>query len=49
MVSSNFPVGKAGMGYGTLWNAFKNITAGCAKEEKQLLYGGTAKRIYRLE
>jgi len=49
MVSSNFPVDKAGMTYGALWNAFKRITAGCSESEKQQLYSGTARRVYRLD
>ena len=49
MVSSNFPVDKAGFGYGTVWNMFKHITAGCSPQEKQMIYSGTAKRVYRLD
>lgn len=48
MVSSNFPVDKAGVPYGTLWNMFKRITAGCSADEKEMLFSGTAKRVYRL-
>jgi L-fuconolactonase len=49
MVSSNFPVDKAGFGYGTVWNMFKRITSGCSPEEKALIFSGTAKRVYRIE
>ncbi|SCU76867.1 putative amidohydrolase 2 [Cupriavidus necator] len=49
MVASNFPVDKAGFGYGTVWNMFKRITAGCSAEEKAWLYSGTARRVYRLQ
>jgi len=48
MVSSNFPVDKAGFGYGTVWNMFKHITAGCSADEKRLIYRDTARRVYRL-
>lgn len=48
MASSNFPVDGAGMAYGTLWNTFKRITAGCSLDEKRLIYRDTAKHIYRL-
>lgn len=48
MVSSNFPVDKAGFGLGTVWNMFKRITAGCSAEEKAEIYAGAAKRIYRV-
>lgn len=49
MASSNFPVDKAGFGYGTLWNMFKLITAGCSAHEKRLIYGDTARRVYRMD
>jgi L-fuconolactonase len=49
MVSSNFPVDKAGCTYGTLWNAFKRITSGCSADEKALIFSGTARRVYKLD
>ncbi len=49
MAASNFPVEKVGMTYGTLWNAFKRITAGCSADEKRMIYSDTAKRVYRLD
>lgn len=49
MASSNFPVEKAGVGYRTIWNTFKRITAGCSEDEKRKIFGGTARRVYRLE
>lgn len=49
MVSSNFPVEKAGVNYGTIWNMFKRLTAGCSADEKRLIFSDTAKRIYRIE
>ncbi|WP_288831161.1 amidohydrolase family protein [uncultured Paraburkholderia sp.] len=48
MVSSNFPVDKAGFGYRTVWNMFKHVTAGCSAAEKKLLFSDTAKRVYRI-
>ncbi|WP_137894467.1 amidohydrolase family protein [Ramlibacter sp. 2FC] len=48
MASSNFPVDKAGFGYGTVWNMFKHITAGCSEDEKRMIFAGTARRVYRL-
>jgi len=48
MFESNFPVEKMGVGYATLWNAFKRITAGASAAEKHMLYSGTAERVYRL-
>ena len=38
----------AGFGYGTLWNMVKRTIAGCTAEEKSLILGGTARRVYRL-
>jgi L-fuconolactonase len=49
MASSNFPVDKAGMGYGTLWNTFKRTTRGCSADERRMIFSGTAKRVYRLD
>ncbi|MFM9942489.1 MAG: amidohydrolase family protein [Hyphomicrobiaceae bacterium] len=45
---SNFPVDKMGIGYAPLWNAFKRIAAKASAAEKRALFGGTARRIYRL-
>jgi L-fuconolactonase len=49
MASSNFPVEKAGVPYGTVWNTFKRITADCSDSERKLIFGGTARRVYRLD
>ena len=48
MFESNFPVDKMGIGWAALWNAFKRITANASPAEKQALYSGTARRVYRL-
>jgi predicted TIM-barrel fold metal-dependent hydrolase len=48
MFESNFPVEKMGVGYGTLWNAFKRIAQGASEAEKRALFAGSAKRIYGL-
>lgn len=48
MVSSNFPVERVGLTYGTIWNTFKRLTAGASDEEKRLIYSATARRVYRL-
>ena len=48
MFESNFPVEKMGVGYGTLWNAFKRIARSGSEAEKRALFAGTAKRIYKL-
>jgi L-fuconolactonase len=48
MFESNFPADMQTCAYGALWNAFKRICAGCADEDKQALFAGNARRIYRL-
>ncbi len=48
MFESNFPVEKMGIGWAALWNAFKRIAAGASADEKQALFSGTARRVYRL-
>jgi L-fuconolactonase len=49
MFESNFPVEKMGISWAVLWNAFKRIVAGASTEEKQALFSGTARRVYRLD
>ncbi len=49
MFESNFPVEKMGIGWATLWNAFKRIVTGASVEEKTALLSGTARRVYRLD
>ena len=48
MFESNFPVDKTAASYGTIWNAFKRITASASADEKAALYGGVARKAYRL-
>ena len=48
MFESNFPVDKMGIGWAALWNAFKRMAAGASSDEKQALFSGTARRVYRL-
>jgi predicted TIM-barrel fold metal-dependent hydrolase len=48
MFESNFPVDKVTCSYGVLWNAFKRLAAGSSARDKTALFGGTAKRVYRL-
>ena len=49
MFESNFPVDKASLSYGVLWNAFKKIAARYSEAERESLLRGTAMRVYRLE
>lgn len=49
MAESNFPVEKMGIGYAALWNALKRIASGASAEEKEAIFSGTARRVYRLD
>jgi predicted TIM-barrel fold metal-dependent hydrolase len=49
MFESNFPVDRFGTSYAALWNAFKRLAVNCSPDDKAALFGGTAKRVYRIE
>lgn len=49
MFASNFPVEKLACSYSVLWNAFKRLTEGCSPSERDRLFAGTAREVYRLE
>lgn len=49
MFESNFPVEKASIGYRVLWNALKKIAEPYSDTEKDAMFAGTARRIYRLK
>ncbi|MEE4360952.1 MAG: amidohydrolase family protein [Pseudomonadales bacterium] len=48
MFESNFPVDKASVSYGVLWNAFKKLAQGYSTAERAALFHDTASRTYRL-
>lgn len=48
MFESNYPVDKASVSYGVLWNSFKRLATGFSAEEKAALFRDTAERVYRL-
>lgn len=48
MFESNFPVDKAGVSYGVLWNTYKRLASGFSAAEKADLFAGSAIRAYRL-
>ena len=48
MLESNFPVEKVSVSYPVLYNAFKLITADFSEADKDALFSGTARRVYRL-
>lgn len=48
MFESNFPVDRQSISYPVLWNAFKKIAAGFSKADRDRMFFGTARRVYRL-
>ena len=48
MFESNFPVDKGSYSHAVCWNAFKRLASGATAHEKQALFEGTARRVYRL-
>jgi len=48
MFESNFPVDKECVDYLTLWNSFKIMAAEASPSERDMLFSGTCKRIYKL-
>jgi predicted TIM-barrel fold metal-dependent hydrolase len=48
MFESNYPADGQTCGYGTLWNAFKQLSAGWSSDERAMLFSGTARATYRL-
>jgi predicted TIM-barrel fold metal-dependent hydrolase len=48
MFESNFPVDRKGADYVALWHAFELLAAGLSADERDQLFYGTARRIYRL-
>jgi len=48
MFESNFPVDRLSIGYPILWNGLKKISSDFSDAEKDQMFSGTAKRIYRL-
>lgn len=49
MFESNFPPDQVAGSYGRLWNALKLSAAHCTPAERQELFSGTARRIYRID
>ena len=48
MFESNFPVDKFSLSYHVLYNGLKKIVADFSAEEKDLMFHGTAARIYNI-
>ena len=49
MYESNFPVDKGSCSYGSLWNAFKIMSADIDDDEKNNLFYENAARIYKIK
>lgn len=47
LFESNFPVDKGSYAYGTVWNAFKRLTRGASRTERDALFRGNAVGLYR--
>lgn len=48
MFESNFPVDRMSLSYRVLWNGLKKIAREASPADRDALFAGTAKRIYRL-
>ena len=48
MFESNFPVDKLSMSYHVYWNAMKKIASGYSASERDMLFSGTATRVFNL-
>ena len=48
MFESNFPVDKGSYAYGTVWNAFKQVTRSMPDADRAKLFSDTARAVYRL-
>lgn len=49
MFESNFPVDRLSVGYRVLWNAFKKMSSHYSEHDKDRLFSGVARHVYRLE
>jgi predicted TIM-barrel fold metal-dependent hydrolase len=49
MFESNFPVDRMSLSYSVLLNGVKKIVHGCSEDERDALFAGTARRVYRLD
>ena len=48
MFESNFPVDRLSISYPVVWNGFKKIVADFSEDEKDMMFSGTATRVYNL-
>jgi predicted TIM-barrel fold metal-dependent hydrolase len=48
MFASNFPVDSAAGSFDDLYTAFDTVTSGLDDASREMLFAGTAERVYRL-
>jgi L-fuconolactonase len=48
MFESNFPIDMRGISYDILWNGFKRITQDFSRADREMLFAGTARRVYKV-
>ncbi|WGI23210.1 amidohydrolase family protein [Amylibacter sp. IMCC11727] len=48
MFESNFPVDRASISYGVLWNGLKKIAADYPPQDQMMMFSGTSRRVYGL-
>lgn len=48
MFESNFPVDKVSFSYCVMWNAYKKLSTHYSPRDREQLFSGTARRIYRV-
>ncbi|MBW1847857.1 MAG: amidohydrolase family protein [Deltaproteobacteria bacterium] len=48
MFESNFPVDRLSLSYHVVWNGVKKIAADFSEDEKNMMFSGTATKVYRL-
>ncbi|MGA9277306.1 amidohydrolase family protein [Ilumatobacter sp.] len=49
MFESNFPVDRFSLSYAVYWNAMQQLAAQYTETERDAMFAGTARRVYRLE
>ena len=49
MFGSNFPVDKLHADFATVWGAYETITAALPDDDRERLFGGTAREFYRID
>ena len=48
MFESNYPMDRRSLSYHVLWNGFKKMVSDFSEAEKDVMFAGTARSVYRL-